>query len=177
VPGKKANISEWDAGSILHSTAYWAALRNKAKRNLNVDPIRESFESEVQDATIREEDRYRFLQDGIKEAMSQARTIADSDLAEKYPYTNLDLVKALLNNDPKAMKQLQLDENDVTPEDLIAMNEESVEGAYQFNSASLLSTKRPRSLRLNPQYPQMEDFLRRNPGSLAQRIVRRRGMA
>ncbi len=176
VPGKKQKISEWDAGSMIHSTAYWKSLRNKAKQNLDTDPIRESFEAGVQDATIREEDRYRFLQDGIKKAMSEARTIADSDLAEKFPYTNLSLVKGILNNDPDVLKKLQMDEDNMTPEDIILLNEESVGGAYQFNRASGLTGRRPRDMRINPQYPQLDDFLKRKTGSTADRILKRRNV-
>ncbi len=176
VPGKRRKISEWDAGKMTHSVAYWGSLRNKAKRNLDMDPVRESFEAQVQDATIKEEDRYRFIQDGIKEAMSTATTMADSDLAEKFPYTNLDVVKNLINNDPETMHQLQLDESSITPEDLIALNEDSLQGAYSLNSANIYGGKAPRDLRTNPNYPQMQDFVRRNPGSTALRRVKARGL-
>jgi len=98
-----------------------------------------AFNGAVDMAVISEKERIMMLKEEILLEQKAATKIATEKYREMFPSSNIDLVRALLLNEPTVMEKLGVDENNLSNDNIMQMNQNSLDKQYQNSQKNFVA--------------------------------------
>lgn len=108
-----------------------AMAANRAFEERSDIPMQISFNHDVEDAVISDYERMKMLNEVKEDAKGDVTRIAMQRYKEQFPVADIKLVKSLMHNDPNVLAKLGLDENKLSNQRLIELNQTSINKQYQ----------------------------------------------
>lgn len=117
-------------------------IKNVADEAFNLrgdHTLLDQFNSQVDMAVISEKERITLLKSEIQREQKRAQDLATQKYKEMFPASNINTVRALLQNEPEALARLGLDENNLSNDNIMKMNQSSIDKQYQYSQRNFVA--------------------------------------